>query len=62
MYNYEPRDFVQHAKKLKVILSRMRRQTVYVILILIIFINRNWVVTRWQWLFYMYTKHKIGYY
>ena len=62
MYNYEPRDFVQHAKKLKVILSRMRRQTVYVILILIIFINCNWVVTRWQWLFYMYTKHKIGYY
>ena len=21
----------------------------------------NWVVTRWQWLFYMYTKHEIGY-
>jgi hypothetical protein len=22
----------------------------------------NWVATRWQWLFYMYTKHEIGYY
>ena len=31
-------------------------------LIIIIFINRIWVVTRWQWLFYMYTKHEIGYY
>ena len=29
---------------------------------IIIFINCNWVVTRWQWLFYMYTKHEIGYY
>jgi hypothetical protein len=27
-----------------------------------IFIYCNWVVTRWQWLFYMYTKHEIGYY
>jgi len=34
---------------------------VYVIII-IIFINCNWVVTRWQWLFYMYTKYEIGYY
>jgi len=23
------------------------------IIIIIIFINCNWVVTRWQWLFYM---------
>ena len=29
---------------------------------LIIFIYCNWVVTRWQWLFYMYTKYEIGYY
>jgi len=29
--------------------------------IIIIFINCNWVVTRWQWLFYMYTKYEIGY-
>ena len=26
--------------------------------ILIMFINCNWVVTRWQWLFYMYTNMK----
>jgi len=31
-------------------------------IIIIIFINFNWVVTRWQWLFYMYTKYEIGYY
>jgi len=30
--------------------------------IIIIFIYYNWVDTRWQWLFYMYTKHEIGYY
>jgi len=29
---------------------------------IIIFIYCNCVVTRWQWLFYMYTKHEIGYY
>ena len=33
-----------------------------IIIIIIIFIHCNWVVTRWQWLFYMYTKHEIGYY
>jgi len=26
-----------------------------------IFINCTWVVTQWQWLFYMYTKYEIGY-
>ena len=26
-----------------------------------VFINCNWVVTRWQCLFYMYTKYEIGY-
>ena len=31
-------------------------------MIMKIFINCNWVVTRWQWLFYMYTKHEIGSY
>ena len=30
-------------------------------IIIIIFINCNWVVTWWQWLFYMYTKYEIGY-
>jgi hypothetical protein len=32
------------------------------IIIIIIFINCNWVDTRWQWLFYMYTKYDIDYY
>ena len=31
-------------------------------IIIIVFIYWNWVVTRWQWLCYMYTKHEIGYY
>ena len=29
---------------------------VTIIIIIIIIINCNWVVTRWQWLFYMYTN------
>ena len=32
-----------------------------IIIIIIIIIICNWVVTRWQWLFYMYTKHEIVY-
>ena len=31
------------------------------LIIIIIIINCNWVVTRWQWLFYMYAKYEIGY-
>ena len=31
-------------------------------IIIIIIIYCNWFVTRWQWLFYMYTKCEIGYY
>jgi hypothetical protein len=27
--------------------------------IIIIIINCNWVVTRWQWLFYMHTNMKL---
>jgi len=34
---------------------------IIIIIIIITIINCNWVVTRWQWLFYMYTKHEIGY-
>jgi len=30
----------------------------FIIIIIIIFINCNWVVTRWQWLFYMCTNMK----
>ena len=33
----------------------------YIVLIIVI-IYCNWDVTRWQWLFYVYTKHEIGYY
>ena len=29
-----------------------------IIIIIIIFINCNWVITWWQWLFYMYTNIK----
>ena len=32
------------------------------IIIIIIIIKCNWVVTLWQWLFYMYTKQEAGYY
>jgi len=35
-------------------------QTIQTAVIIIIIINCNWIVTRWQWLFYMYTKHEIG--
>jgi len=35
---------------------------IIIIIIIIIIIYCNWVVTHWQWLFYMYTKHEIGYY
>ena len=35
---------------------------IIIIIIIIIFIYCNWVVTGWQWLFYMYTKYEIGYY
>jgi len=31
---------------------------IIIIIIIIIFINCNWVVTPWQWLFYMYTNMK----
>jgi len=31
---------------------------IIIIIIIIIFINCNWVVTRLQWLFYMYTNMK----
>ena len=27
-----------------------------IIIIIIIFINCNWVIARWQWLFYMHTN------
>ena len=36
--------------------------TLIIIIIIIIIIYCNSVVTRWQWLFYMYTECEIGYY
>jgi len=32
------------------------------LIIIIIIIYCNWVVTQWQWLFYVYTEYEIGYY
>jgi len=31
---------------------------IVVVIIIIIIINCSWVVTQWQWLFYMYTNIK----
>jgi len=31
------------------------------IILINIIIYFNWVVNRWQWLFYVYTKYEIGY-
>ena len=36
----------------------MRLIIIIIIIIIIIFINYNRLVTRWQWLFYMYTNIK----
>jgi len=38
----------------------MKQMMVIIITKIIIFINCNWVVTQWQWLFYMHTKYEIG--
>jgi len=35
---------------------------IIIMIIIITFFNCVWVVTRWRWLFYMYTKYEIGYY
>ena len=40
---------------------RKTGEVMELIIIIIIFFNCNWVVTRWHWLFYMYTKCEIGY-
>jgi len=39
-----------------------RAKTTIIIIVIIIIIYCNWVVTRWQWLFYMYTEYEMGYY
>ena len=40
--------------------QRGSRVIIIIITIIIIIIYCNWVITRWQWLFYMYTKHEIS--
>jgi len=30
---------------------------IIIIIMMIVIICYNWVLSRWQWLFYMYTKH-----
>ena len=42
--------------------KKSRRHLIIIIIIIIIIIYCIWVVTRRQWLFYMYTKHEIDYY
>jgi len=33
---------------------------IIIIIIIVVVGDCNWVVTQWQWLFYMYTKYEIG--
>jgi hypothetical protein len=39
-------------------IERYNMLIIITIIIIIIIINCNWVVTRWQWLFYIYTNMK----
>ena len=41
--------------------TEVRTTQIIIIIIIISIINCDWVVTRWQWLFYMYTKYEAGY-
>ena len=52
---------LKKVKLIKQINNNNNNYYYYYIIIIIIIINCNLVVTRWQWLFYMYTKHEIGY-
>ena len=46
---------------LKKKLKKLRKEIAkYLSKFIIIIINCNWVVTRWQCLFYVYTKYEIG--
>jgi len=47
---------INHEDPHCVIFSARSKQTIIIIIIIIIICN--WVVTRWQWLFYMYTNMK----
>jgi hypothetical protein len=37
------------------------RNSMLLLLLLLLLFNCSWVVTWWQWLFYMYTKYEAGY-
>ena len=50
-----------NGKKICAVLIRVKKCITHliiikIIIIIIIIINCNWVITRWQWLFYMYTN------
>jgi len=49
-------------EKLRTLGTKTELNARTIIIIIIIFINCNWVFTRWQWLFYIDTKYEIGYY
>jgi len=34
---------------------------IIIIVVVVVVVCCSWVVTQWQWLFYMYTKYEIGY-
>jgi len=34
---------------------------IIVVVVVVVVVCCSWVVTQWQWLFYMYTKYEIGY-
>jgi hypothetical protein len=33
---------------------------IIIIIIVVVVVHCNWVDTRWQWLFYTYTKYEFG--
>ena len=59
-----PPSYVEHYQMLSGNQSRLYLSScfIFIIIIIIIIIDCNLVVTRWQWLFYMYAKYEIGYY
>ena len=51
-YNYSKEMFNCRAKPIRITSFQISGVNI----IIIIFINCNWVITWWQWLFYMYTN------
>ena len=50
------RNIPQYSSESVVQTSAPAGKFIIIIIIIIIIINCNWVVTRWQWLFYAYTN------